>query len=388
MTQIIVLVSRLRVGMGGVASYFRCLEGYLCSRARYVSIGGERTARGIVQRLKLLIGDYRRLRSELQGSDLQLVHLNPSMVWKAFFREAVHLSAARAEGKKVVVFWHGWDWVFAQGIQTGVRRLIFNRTYAHADCHIVLAERFRTHLLALGCRGPVVLESTVVADDTWGVPLRLPPRTGEPVRLLLLSRIVREKGVYVAIDAIAALRRAGHPVQLTIAGDGPERVPAEQYVAKHKLEGISFVGYVRGEQKQRLLAESDIYLFPSNHGEGMPLSVLEAMAAGLPVLGTRAGGLDDFFEDGVMGFSVDDPSAEVFVTLVEKLLSNPESIVQIGEHNRGYARKYFPAEVVAHRLFAIYDSVIEGAAANRAPVDWMKAIYATPGVEPCTAQNI
>ncbi len=379
MSKIIALVSRLRTGMGGVSSYFRCLDGHLTSRVRYVSIGGQKTSRTLVERTRLLGGDLALLRAQLRDPELRVVHLNPSMVWKAFFREAIHLVAARRSGKKVLVFWHGWNEPFAERVRRGFRRMIFDRTYAHADCHIVLAARFRSQLQALGCRGPVVLESTVVADETWGIAERAAPGPGRPVRLLLLSRIEKEKGVYVAIDAAALLRKQGLDVHLTIAGDGSERVPAQQYVAEHHLECIDFVGYVRGEDKKRLLASTDVYLFPSNHGEGMPLSVLEAMAAGLPVLSTRAGGLDDFFEDGKMGFSAEVPTAEGFAAFVEKLLSDPARLVQIGEYNRKFAQRFFKAEVVAGRLLSIYDLLMSESAMDRAPKDWMHMATAASG---------
>lgn len=385
MSKIIALVSRLRGGMGGVSAYFRCLEAHLSGRVRYVSIGGQKTSRSFIERTRFLGSDLLRLRASMRDADVRVVHLNPSMVWKAFLREAIHLAAARAAGKRVLVFWHGWNEPFAARVNSGFRRMIFNRTYAHADCHIVLAARFRSHLQQLGCRGPIVLESTVVADETWGVPTRIAPQPGEPVQLLLLSRIEKEKGVYVAIDAAVKLRQKGFDVRLTIAGDGSERIPAQQYVADRRLEGIEFVGYVRGDDKKRLLGASDVYLFPSNHGEGMPLSVLEAMAAGLPVVCTRAGGLDDFFQDKQMGYSSAVPSAEMFAEFVERLLQHPARIVEIGEYNRRYAQRFFKAEVVARRLFAIYDLLMTNPAGARAPVDWMHTATVA-AVKPTWAQ--
>ena len=240
MAQIIALISRLRQGQGGVASYFRCLEDQLGQRVRYLSIGGDRVARTIVERLRLLARDYRQIHAELQTSDLRVVHLNPSMVWKSFVREAVHLALCRAAGKKVLVFWHGWDWKFAQRLRRGLWHMIFARTYAHADCHMVLASRFRDHLRKLGCLGPILLESTAVGEEITHPTHRAPRRESEPLRLLFLSRVEKSKGIYIAIDAAADLRRAGHAVQLTIAGDGSERMAAEQYVLRHRLEGITF----------------------------------------------------------------------------------------------------------------------------------------------------
>ena len=371
MAQIIALISRLRQGQGGVASYFRCVEDQLGQRVRYLSIGGDRVARTIVRTLWLLALDYRRLLAELATKDLRIVHLNPSMDWKAFVREAVHLAACRAAGKKVLVFWHGWDWKFARRLRRGPWHMIFARTYAHADCHIVLASQFRDHLRKLGCLGPILLESTPVSEEIIQPHPRAPRRETEPLRLLFLSRVEKSKGIYIAIDAAADLRRAGHAVQLTIAGDGSERIAAEQYVLQHRLEGITFVGYVRGSTKVQLFADADVFLFPSNHGEGMPLSVLEAMAAGLPVICTRAGGLDNFFADQVMGYSVTEPSTAAFVSRIDMIWRDSARAGAMGAFNREYAASHFVAPVVARRLLAIYDFLLSDPPSNIVPADWM-----------------
>ena len=371
MAQILALISRVRHGQGGVASYFRCLEDQLGRRVRYLSIGGDRVARTIVQRLWLLARDYRQLHEEMANKDLRVVHLNPSMVWKSFVREAVHLAACRAAGKKVLIFWHGWDWKFAQRLRRGPWHMIFARTYAHADCHMVLASGFRDHLRKLGCLGPVVLESTAVSEEIMRPAHRAPRREGEPLRLLFLSRVEKTKGIYIAIDAAADLRRAGHAVQLTIAGDGSERIAAEQYVLRRRLEGINFVGYVQGPTKAQIFANADVYLFPSNHGEGMPLSVIEAMAAGLPVICTRAGGLDDFFADQAMGYSVGEPSTAALVSRIDMIRRDPARAGAMGAYNRDYAARHFAAPVVARRLFAAYDFLMSDPPSNIVPADWM-----------------
>jgi len=160
-------------------------------------------------------------------------------------------------------------------------------------------------------------------------------------------------------------------VQLTIAGDGSERTAAEQYVLRHRLEGITFVGYVQGPAKVQLFADADVFLFPSNHGEGMPLSVLEAMAAGLPVICTRAGGLDNFFADQVMGYSVTEPSTAAFVSRIDMIRRDSARAGAMGKFNREYAANHFVAPVVARRLFAIYDFLLSDPPSNIVPADWM-----------------
>ena len=99
--------------------------------------------------------------------------------------------------------------------------------------------------------------------------------------------------------------------------------------------------------------------------------MLEAMAAGLPVICTRAGGLDDFFADQVMGYSVTEPSTAAFVSRIDMIRRDSARANAMGAFNRDYAARHFLAPVVARRLFATYDFLMSDAASNNLPADWM-----------------
>lgn len=357
MKPVVVVVSELHFGMGGVASYFRCLERHLVQHVDYLATGAPRAKRGLMATAVRLGKDWARVCAAVLRPEVRLLHVNPSLNAKAVFRDAWHVLAARLARKKVLVFWHGWDWDFAARLDRGLWALLFQTSYAKADAHVVLASRFRDYLLQRGCNGSIYCESTAVPDELFGA-LRTDTGTHTgPLRLLFLSRIEKEKGIYVAIDTASALQRSGHDVTLVVAGDGSERKAAEEYVRTNGVQGVSFVGYVVGEQKQRVLSEADVYVFPSSHGEGMPLSVLEAMAAGLPIVCTRVAGLDDFFEDGRMGHSTRTPSVEDFVKGVALLADDRQMWPEISEYNRDYAKANFSAAVVAGRLCAIYGQI-------------------------------
>jgi glycosyltransferase involved in cell wall biosynthesis len=164
------------------------------------------------------------------------------------------------------------------------------------------------------------------------------------------------KGLPEAIDAFATLQRLCPDVSLTVAGDGPEREAAEEDVLRRGLSSVTFLGHVAGDAKRRAFAEADIYLFMSL-SEGMPNSVLEAMALGLPIVTRLVGGIRDFFEDGRMGFATDSPNPADYAELLAGLLRAPELRERMGQYNREFARRRFAAPVVAARLLAIYAQV-------------------------------
>ena len=145
---------------------------------------------------------------------------------------------------------------------------------------------------------------------------------------------------------------------MTIAGDGTELRAAQAYVRRRHLEGVQWLGWVTGEAKRQAMNQADLYLFPS-YTEGMPNSVLEAMACGLPVVTRPVGGLVDFFENGRMGLMTESLAPGVFVDLIGKLVKDPPLRHRMGAFNRAYARRRFLASNVAKRIEAIYTEILE-----------------------------
>jgi len=186
-----------------------------------------------------------------------------------------------------------------------------------------------------------------------------PPQNGG-FNILFLSRVEREKGVYEAIDAFVTINSRHHSVTMTIAGDGGELSNARAYVLSRGIEGVEFSGYIRGEAKNSVFSRADVYLFPT-YGEGMPISVLEAMAYGLPVITRPVGGIKDFFADGEMGYITESLDPGVFAALLERLIIDPEICRRMSEFNRQYAYDHFRASQVAGRLLKIYGDVIGSA---------------------------
>jgi glycosyltransferase involved in cell wall biosynthesis len=276
---------------------------------------------------------------------------------KSIFRDAIFVLVARAHSVPVVIFFRGWD----EGVLSVIKRSfgwLFRYVYGNVSGVIVLADEFRRELRALGFQTPIFQLTTCVDDSVFDHSLR-PTKSGTILQILFLSRLDRGKGVLEAIRSFAILKRSVPNVMMTIAGDGPERQAAEHLVKKNAIHDISFVGYVQGAKKHDLYSESDIFFFPTFYGEGMPNSILEAMAYGLPIVTRAIGGLQDFFEDERMGFITDSIDEYKFASLLERLAKNPDLCREIGKYNIQYAKQHFSASVVANTLQDIYSDVIK-----------------------------
>jgi phosphatidylinositol alpha-mannosyltransferase len=102
--------------------------------------------------------------------------------------------------------------------------------------------------------------------------------------ILYIGRLEKRKGVRYLIKAFAELAQIDQDIKLTIAGDGPEREKLEQWVAEHQVPRISFLGAVTEKRKLQLLHRAALFCSPAIYGESFGIVLLEAMAAGLPVI--------------------------------------------------------------------------------------------------------
>lgn len=232
---------------------------------------------------------------------------------------------------------------------------LFRLVYLRVNAFIVLADAFRTSLRSMGYAGPIEIMTTVSDSDLLSKVGYYPSRTdvGEPFHILFLSRIERTKGVFESLQAFEILQSKHSNAHMTIAGIGAALDETRGYVSARNLSNVRFAGYVRGDLKAEEFNRAHCYLFPS-YTEGMPISVVEAMSFGLPVVTRSVGALVDFFVDEEMGFITKSKDPVVFAELLERLMLSPELCNRMSLRNREYALSHFNPERVASRLISLY----------------------------------
>ena len=152
--------------------------------------------------------------------------------------------------------------------------------------------------------------NVVVIPNSVPVPA-LAQQEPEPGRILFLGQVEPRKGIYELLEALALLRERFPHVQLAIGGQGElekvKRRALEVGVASH----ITELGWVTAQRKQEELARASIFCLPS-HAEGLPMALLEAMAAGKAVVSTGVGGIPDALRDGDNGLMVETRAPDAF----------------------------------------------------------------------------
>jgi len=351
---------------GGIESYYEQVKNYFAGSVTYFIVGKRREEKGKLQQMRRMVSDYRHFLRLLKKTRYDVVVVNPSLDAKGIVRDGIFLLIARRKAIKTIVFFHGWLDTLGSLIQKYFLRL-FRVVYGQTDTVVVLSERIRNILISWGFRQPINVEVTIISDDVlngFSFEEVFPKRMeSQRWRLLFLSRILRQKGIYETIDAWASLKDK-YPIDLLIAGDGEDLAGVKRYVRDMKLNRVSFCGYVVGKEKDNLFKNAHLYCLPS-YTEGMPVSVVEAMAYGLPVVTRWVGRLPEFFRNGEHGFATNSKNPEVIRDLIERLYQDKKLYREISSNNHTFAKSHFLASEAAFRLEKVYASVTKSSKEGR-----------------------
>jgi glycosyltransferase involved in cell wall biosynthesis len=170
-----------------------------------------------------------------------------------------------------------------------------------------------------------------------------------------VARLSEGKGLNYLVDAMPDIVERVPHAHALLVGDGPLRADLERHATERGVrDRVHFAGY--HQDIPAWLAAMDVFVLPSL-SEALPLSILEAMAAGLPVVATAVGGIPEVVEDGVNGRLIPVKDARALATAVVDVLSNPALAEQLGLAGRTRAKLYSDT-VLMERLLALYAEVL------------------------------
>ena len=276
---------------------------------------------------------------------------------------ALALPIARALGLPLVVQYHGGDATKDKHYRRGLLPTIYQQRLAalqrEAALIICVSDFIRDRLLARGFPPEKLLVHRygVEMDGLDDAPR---PATAQPY-LLFAGRFVEKKGIPTLIEAMRRLEREGRDVQLKLVGDGP--IAGELKRQAHDLRSIEFPGWVPNAELRRMMAGALAVCVPSveaasGDAEGLPNVVLEAMAAGAPIVATHHAGIGEAIEDGRSGLLVPSGDADALTAALRRLVEAPDVAREMGAEARRVALDRFDARTQSRRLEGILCDVI------------------------------
>jgi len=300
-----------------------------------------------------MLGTWRRLRRARP----HLLHVHH--VWPAADRYLVALAEA-AGVRHVVVTEHIVGRAHSAGQRALKRRELARAAAVTAVCGAVAQSLVDDYGVPRD-RVRVVPNGADVPDEAAEAgPMRAIRETfrATPLRPLwvVASRLEEQKGHDVLLDALAEVRRRGLEFTVACAGDGALRDALEARAAELGLAGhVRFLGRV--EDVGPLLLAADAVLLPSRW-EGLPLTLLEALARGRPVVASAVGGVPEVVEDGVSGRLVPPGDAAALADALEAFHRRPDAAFQLGRAGARAVREGYTWPRVVEQFEAVYDEVL------------------------------
>jgi glycosyltransferase involved in cell wall biosynthesis len=213
-----------------------------------------------------------------------------------------------------------------------------------------------------GVTQPIVVEGPLIPDpfasgwkkESW------PRRDDQPVTVTSLARLYVTKGLTYMLEAIVKVRAVHPTTQFKIYGDGPLRDELLEYASKIGLDGTQiFVGaFTDRSTLSRIMAETDIFAM-SSILEGQPLSLVEAMSYGCPIVATKAGGIAEIIRDGVNGLLCEPADPDCLAQKIITLIEHPDLREKLGrEARKSYEDGPFQPDSVCDRFVSIYNEAM------------------------------
>ena len=296
-------------------------------------------------------GEIKAFLYQVLRFDAQVVHLY-------FGHVAVRwLPMIKTCPRPVVVSFHGAE--VAVGVTPAQLRGVFN----HATLVLARSQALIEDLRALGCPlEKLRLHRTSIPLEFFTPPEapRTPPPDGA-WRFVQACRFVPKKGLATSVRAFALLAHEFPAATLTLIGDGPERERIKSLARRLGIAGrVSLPGFLAPEEIRSAFHQSHVFLHPSEttadgNREGVPNSLLEAMATGLPVAATRHGGIPEAVDDRVNGFLVDEGDDAALAAAVVRLFGRYDAMSSAAR--AAVAARYDP-EVQARILETCYDEAV------------------------------
>lgn len=232
------------------------------------------------------------------------------------------------------------------------------RGATHILCQGPAWQRFTMDILKLSKENsPIIYNWTSTPEMLALGELRASTPKNTTPSLLFLGWLEREKGIHELLDATLDLSYK-YKFHLIIAGKGHAEEQARNFVQNHNLQKIiEFVGWVEGQEKEKLLSKSDILILPS-WAEGFPNAIIEAMSAKLAVIVTTVGMIPDLIENNRQALLIPPKNKEELKLAIEKLLCDRQFREQLAENGHVFARDNFSVEQSVAKLTTTIDEAI------------------------------
>ena len=281
-----------------------------------------------------------------------IVHIHTASWW-SFRRLFPVILLAKKLSKKIVIHLHGAMFDVYYNKALSIEKSIIRYGFTLADKVVVLSSEWLRKIV-------IFCDSTKISIISNRVPAYilkgsiLKKKNNIPHTILFMGELCHRKGVYDLLEAIKLSGLDNARIRVFLCGNG-EIEKVKKRIKELGLEKVVTVpGWISGQEKQKLLDEAYLYVLPS-YFEGLPMSILEAMATGTPVISTPVGGIPDAVENGYNGFLVPTNSPQQIANRINMVLNDKNLWNKLSENALATIEQNFSMKQTEKKLDDLYD---------------------------------
>ena len=307
----------------------------------------------------------------LTDKKIKLIHIHTATKG-SFFRKSIALIVAKVFNKKVLLHVHAAEFnIFYDKSPSFIKQFI-TKILDKSDVIIALSNQWKADICEKTTNPNIkVLYNPAIIKDfksRLGFPTQHNKfdnalsatwddyKENSTVNVLFMGRLGKRKGTYDIIEAAKYLKTSD--VEIHLYGDGDVE-EFENIIADNNLqEKVKINGWISGDKKAEVFQSADIYILPS-YNEGLPISILEAMALGLPIISTPVGGIPEAVKDGINGFLVQVGDYKALAEKIDLLAGEKSLREQMGIQSHKIAKEKFDIEIIMKQLQNLYAEILE-----------------------------
>ena len=269
-------------------------------------------------------------------------------------RKYFYFKLAKFLRSKVILHWHGASFMEQYPLLSQFWKKKITEILSGSDMVICLSNSWKNAVLKISPNANILILPNAVKIPKLAIENHYHPRT--TVNITFLGRIGSRKGMWDLLHVVKKLVVHEYPVNLLIGGNGEVDKLKQEVINLGIEKNVQYLGWISDEEIDLLLRKTDIYALPS-YGEGMPMSILEAMSYAIPVVTTRVGGIPELVKDNETGFLINPGDNNALYEKLKVLIKSKEQRDIIGKHARSAIASNHNLEFYFKTLNHIFNSV-------------------------------
>ncbi len=301
---------------------------------------------------------------------LKLLVFRPNIVYftitptgNSFYRDVIFISLIKLFNPKIILHLHGKG-IINNYSKSKTNKFLYNFVFKSSYV-ISLSEKLLLDIEYIKSKKKFIVNNGIeISKNQSSVNQSSKNKNTDKLQLLFLSNLLISKGIMTFLESIALLQKENkvdsNLYYVTIIGRNAEITSVEinDFIKKNNLININYLGPKYDDDKEKILNEKSILVFPSKN-DAFPLVILEAMKYGIPVISSDEGGISDIIIEEKTGFIIEDINAEKIVNKVKYLIETPEKFDQMSENSIECFNSKFTLESFENNIINVFSEILK-----------------------------